>query len=105
MFALVLILLHYLIIRIDNEEALGAVNLRLAPWHMTVGRLSLVLFALLITISLWRKPLRIRYDEWRLLHISLALAAFLLALGHIEGVGYYINAPAKRWLWSSYTLF
>jgi predicted ferric reductase len=29
----------------------------------------------------------------------------LLALGHIEGVGYYIDAPAKRWLWSGYTLF
>jgi len=72
---------------------------------MTVGRVSLLLFTLLIITSLLRKKLRIHYDEWRMLHIALAVTAFLLALGHIEGVGYYIDAPAKRWLWSGYTLF
>ncbi len=72
---------------------------------MTAGRAAMLLFALLIITSLWRKPLRIHYDEWRMLHIGLAVGAFLLALGHIEGVGYYIDAPAKRWLWTGYTLF
>ncbi|MCF6282651.1 MAG: ferric reductase-like transmembrane domain-containing protein [Candidatus Polarisedimenticolaceae bacterium] len=100
-----LIFLHFLIIRIDNVEALGVINPLQASWYMTAGRASLMLFALLIITSLWRKPLRIHYDEWRMLHIGLAVAAFLLALGHIEGVGYYIDAPAKRWLWSGYTLF
>ena len=99
------IFLHFLIIRIDNVDALGAINPLQAPWYMTAGRVALLLFALLIITSLWRKPLRIHYDEWRMLHIGLAVAAFLLALGHIEGVGYYIDAPAKRWLWSGYTLF
>jgi predicted ferric reductase len=103
--AFVLISLHFLIIRIDNVEALGAINPLQAPWHMTSGRASLVLLALIIITSLWRKPLRIHYEEWRLLHIGLAVAVFLLALGHIEGVGYYIDAPAKRWLWTGYTLF
>ena len=103
--AFVLIFLHYLIIRINNVEALGAINPLQAPGYMTAGRVSLMLFALLIITSLWRKPLRIHYDEWRMLHIGLAVAAFLLALGHIEGVGYYIDAPAKRWLWTGYTLF
>ena len=103
--AIVLIFLHFIIIRIDNVDALGAINPLQAPWYMTAGRTALVLFALLIITSLWRKPLRIHYDEWRMLHIGLAVAAFLLALGHIEGVGYYIDAPAKRWLWTGYTLF
>ena len=58
--AFVLIFLHYLIIRINNPEALGAINLRQAPWHMTAGRVSMILFALIIITSLWRKPLRIR---------------------------------------------
>jgi len=103
--AFTLIFLHFLIIRIDNAEALGAANPVQAPWHMTAGRASLVLFALLIITSLWRKALRIHYDEWRMLHLGLAVAAFSLALGHIEGVGYYIDAPAKRLLWTGYTLF
>ena len=103
--AFALIFLHFLIIRFDNVDALGAINPLHAPWYMTVGRLSLLLFALLIITSLWRKKLNIHYDEWRMLHIALAVTAFLLALAHIEGVGYYIDAPAKRWLWTGYTLF
>ena len=103
--AFALIFLHFLIIRLDNVDALGAINPLHAPWYMTTGRIALLLFAILIITSLWRKKLRIHYDEWRMLHIALAVAAFLLALGHIEGVGYYIDAPAKRWLWSGYTLF
>lgn len=101
----ILIFLHFLILRINNMEALEPINPLQAPWYMTVGRMALVLIALLIITSLWRKPLRIHYDEWRMLHIGMAVGAFLLALGHIEGVGYYINAPAKRWLWIGYTLF
>jgi len=51
--------------------------------------------------SLWRKPLRIGYDRWRVLHVLLTATAFLLAVAHIEGVGYY----AQGWLWTGYTLF
>jgi len=101
----VLIILHFLIIRISNVDALGVINPLHAPWYMTAGRASLMLFALIIITSLWRKQLHIHYDEWRMLHIGLAIGIFLLALGHIEGAGYYIDAPAKRWLWSGYTLF
>lgn len=103
--AFAFIFLHFVIIRIDNVDALGAINPLQAPWYMTVGRLALVLLALLIATSLWRKPLRIPYEGWRLLHIALAVTAFLLAIGHIAGVGYYIEAPVKRWLWTGYTLF
>ena len=103
--AITLMFLHYLIIRIYYAEVLGTINPVDAPWYMTVGRISLLLFATIIITSLWRKRLRIHYDEWRLLHIGLAVLAFLLALGHIEGVGYYIDAPAKRGLWTGYILF
>ena len=103
--AFALIFLHFFIIRIDNAEALGPMNPLQAPWYMSAGRLSVLLFAVLIITSLWRKPLHIHYDEWRILHIVLAVSAFLLALGHIDGVGYYVDAPVKRWLWSSYSLF
>jgi len=100
-----LIFLHYLIIRINSADALGTLNPLHAPAYMTAGRVSFVLFAMLIISSLWRKQLHIHYDEWRLLHIVMAMTGFILALGHIEGVGYYIDAPAKRWLWTGYTLF
>ena len=96
--------LHLIILKINHPEALGTINPLQAPLYMTAGRLALLFFSLMIISSLWRKQLHIHYDEWRLLHISLAVSAFLLALGHIEGVGYYTGAPAKFWLWSGYTL-
>lgn len=103
--AITLIFIHYLIIRINYADALGALNPLVAPWYLTAGRVAMLLFMILIATSLWRKPLRIHYDQWRLLHIGLALTGFLLALGHIEGVGYYINAPLKHGLWTGYILF
>ena len=103
--AVAFLFLHFLIIRIGNADALGEINPLHAPWYMTAGRISLLLFSLLIITSLWRKPLRIHYDEWRMLHIAMAMTGFVLALVHIEGVGYYIDAPSKRWLWTAYTLF
>ena len=99
-----LIVTHFLIIWINNPDALGASNPMLAPWYMTVGRAALALFAVIIATSLWRKQLRIEYDHWRLWHTLMATVAFLLAIAHIEGVGYYINAPIKRVLWSTFTL-
>ncbi len=103
--AISLVFLHYLIIRINNADVLGSLNPLQAPWYMTAGRLAFVLFLMLVISSLWRKQLRIHYDEWRLLHIGMAMTGFLLALGHIEGVGYYIDAPAKHRLWAGYTFF
>ncbi|MDX2475849.1 MAG: hypothetical protein QNL05_00620 [Gammaproteobacteria bacterium] len=97
--------MHYIIIRINNVDVLGIINPLRAPGYITAGRASLVLFTMLVITSLWRKRLHIHYDEWRILHIGMAMAGFLLALGHIEGVGYYIDAPVKRWLWTGYTLF
>jgi predicted ferric reductase len=99
-----LVLLHFLILRINHVETLGAIDPRVAPWYMTVGRGALLLFALIVVTSLWRKPLRIEYERWRLWHALLATIAFLAAVAHIEGVGYYTSAPWKRALWSIYTL-
>jgi predicted ferric reductase len=100
-----LIVTHFLIIWIDNPAALGASNPMVAPWYMTAGRTALILFVVVITTSLWRKQMRLEYDHWRLWHALLATSAFLLAMAHIEGVGYYINAPVKRVLWTTFTLF
>lgn len=102
--AFCLLLAHLLIIRIDNPQALGPLNPLEAPWYMSAGRAALLLFGVVIVTSLWRKPLRIEYDRWRLWHALLATIAFLAAMGHIAGVGYYTAAPWKRALWTTYTL-
>lgn len=105
MLALGFLVAHYLIIRLNDPAALGELNPFVAPWYMTAGRLALLMFVLMIVTSLWRKLLHIHYDEWRMLHIVLAVMGFLLALIHIQGIGYYVNAPAKQVLWTAYILF
>ncbi|MCK4875741.1 MAG: ferric reductase-like transmembrane domain-containing protein [Sulfurimonas sp.] len=99
------VFLHYFIIRINYAGVLGVINPLEAPWYMTTGRVSLALLVLLIISSLFRKQLHIKYENWRIFHIIMAISAFLLALSHIEGVGYYIASLEKRWLWTLYTLF
>jgi len=103
--ALGLLLAHYLIVRVDTPQALGALNPLAAPGYMSAGRIALALFAIVVVTSLWRKPLRIDYERWRVWHALLATAAVAAAVAHIEGVGYYTAAPWKRWLWVAYTLF
>lgn len=103
--AFVFIFLHFLIIRIDNVEALGAINPFEAPWYMTAGRISLLLLMILIISSLFRKQLKTEYEVWRILHIVMAIATYVFALIHIVGVGYYIASPEKLWLWTVYTMF
>jgi predicted ferric reductase len=102
--AFVLLLTHYLILRIRYGATLGTVNPLTAPWHMSAGRCGLVIFALLLVTSLWRKALRLEYDRWRMTHGLMAMAAGVLAIAHIIGVGYYTRAPWKGVVWIGYSV-
>jgi len=70
-----------------------------APWHMVAGNVALVAVILLVVTSVWRKTLRLEYDAWRFLHAVFAILAVAMAMVHIVGVNYYIDAPWKRELW------
>lgn len=74
------------------------------PAHTVAALLSFALLLALVVSSLWRKPLRIRYEHWRLAHGALAIGALALAAMHIEWSGYYIGPPWKRALWTVITL-
>jgi len=77
---------------------------RTAPWYMTTGVAAFLLYLVIIATSIWRKQIRLEYDLWRITHAIMATAAFALALLHIEGVGYFINDPIQRALWTGLTL-
>ncbi len=98
-----LVLAHYVILRVRYGEALGALNPFIAPWPLTAGRISLLLFVVIIVTSLWRKPLGLDYDRWRIWHGVLSTAAVALAIAHIVGVGHYTAASWKRVTWTAYS--
>lgn len=104
-FALMVVALHYIIIRIDNSAALGSANPLNAPAHMSAGRVAIVLFALLVASSLARRQLGIDYERWRWTHALGATVAFALALWHVLGTGYYVGTPWKQVIWTGYGLF
>jgi len=81
-FALAIAGAHYLILRVDSPVVLGTANPFDAPAHMTAGRAAITLFVLLA-----------------------ATAAFVLALWHVMGTGYYVDTPWKEALWTGYGLF
>lgn len=99
-----LILAHCVILRVLYPDALGPVNPRDASMHMTAGRAALALFVLIVATSLWRKQFGIEYDRWRWGHALMAVAAVVLAVTHIEGVGYYTNAGWKQVVWGAYSM-
>ena len=47
-----------------------------------LGATALWLTALLVTVSLWRRRLRLRYEWWQATHSLLAVLAVLTSLGH-----------------------
>lgn len=104
-FALAIAVLHYLIIRFDNPAVLGTANPLAAPAHMSAGRAALLLFVLLVVSSLVRRRFQIDYELWRWTHALVATVAFVLALWHVVGTGYYIDTDWKRVLWTGYGLF
>ena len=105
MFALALVLGHFVILWLRYDDILGSIDPRHAPWELTVARIALVLFTLAVVTSHWRKQLRLDYDLWRRSHVVLATLGLAAAVAHVVGVGYYTQAPYKKALWLAMTLF
>ena len=104
-FAFALLLSHPAVLILENQNLVRYLNPVKAPWNMTAGSLSLLLFAVIISSSLWRKQLKLEYDWWRIAHGTLATAAVILALVHIITVGKYTGPHWKKLLWSLFIFF
>ncbi|MCK6461966.1 MAG: ferredoxin reductase family protein [Planctomycetes bacterium] len=93
---------HWAILRIRSPETLVPVDPLRAPFHLTAGRLSLLLLAAILATSLWRRKFRLEYERWRLFHLLMSVLALVLALVHIEGAAYHLTTPLKRIIWTAY---
>ncbi len=97
--ALVFILAHPILLFIQNTpKYLPLLNVFTAPWRARFAVSAVVLLLGLVLLSVLRRRLRLSYEAWQLTHGILALAIVILALAHIEGVGYYVAGPVQRTL-------
>jgi predicted ferric reductase len=97
--ALLLVIAHTALLVFENPYFLEAFHPVEAPGHLFAGVVSAAAMILLVASSLWRKQLHLHYDAWRIIHLVLAVGGVVLALVHVEGVGYYLASPSKRALW------
>lgn len=102
--AFLFILAHPVILVAEEITLLSVLHPRYIPWHLGSGVVSFLLLTLLLATSLWRKPLGIHYDPWRMGHMVLAVAALVLAVAHIAGTGHFSEVPWKRLLWLAIAL-
>lgn len=99
-YALLVVLLgHPVLLLIDNPALLSGLIPWSASWAMLSGMLALLLILLLVATSVWRKQFRIPYNNWRQIHLLLAMLVVVLAFTHMWTIGYYSAAPIVNSLW------
>jgi predicted ferric reductase len=95
--ALTFILAHPILLFIQNgSKYLPLLNIFTAPWRARFAVSAVILLLCLIGLSVARKRLRLSYEAWQWTHGILAVSVVILALAHIEGVGYYTSGELKR---------
>jgi len=98
---LLFIVAHPLILIVSEPVVLEMLKPGILNRYMAAGVVSIIMIIFIMISSLWRKQLRIHYDNWRYVHAFLSVSAFILALIHIEEVGNYIATQEKRIAWGA----
>jgi predicted ferric reductase len=98
--ALAMILAHPTLLVFTDTPMGRLLNPVTAPWRARFAVAATLCLIALIATSVWRKRLGIRYEVWQVLHGVLSIAVVVLALAHIQLVGYYVNEPWKQAVWT-----
>lgn len=102
--ALALVLVHVAALLVNNPHALTALTRDHWFGCMGAGVGALVIFAVIVATSVWRRTFRIAYHPWRLAHALLAVGGYLGMIIHVAGSGYYLHEPWRRALWIAFVL-
>ena len=99
-----LILLHPIILFINQPETLQLLNFFEAPWRVRAAVIATLSLIALVITSIWRKKLNIPYEPWRIAHGLLAVSALGFGIAHALGVSRYLSLFWKAMLWSAIAL-
>ena len=97
--ALALILLHPLIIVLDNPSRLKLLDPLGGNWASRFGLVSVAALLAIAVTSVYRERLGLDYERWRLSHLFLGVTAIVFAQLHVSLAGLYTNVPWKHAVW------
>ena len=97
--AFAFILVHPVLIVIDYPPRLALLNPFGGNWASRLGLLSIAALAAIIITSVYRQRLRLGYERWRVVHITMAILALVGAQAHVSMAGLYVNTAWKHALW------
>ncbi|MBG0786792.1 MAG: ferric reductase-like transmembrane domain-containing protein [Anaerolineaceae bacterium] len=98
-FTFIVLLVHPILLFINNPGTLQLLNLVTAPWRARAAVLSILAMLILVVTSVWRVVMKIKYDVWRWIHDGLAYLAIGLGLYHMFKVNYYMSLTYQKVLW------
>jgi predicted ferric reductase len=99
-----LVLAHPAVLIISNPTYLEYFDPRINLLRAVALSFVTVALILLIVTSIWREPVGLQYEWWRLLHGLLALAVVFIGLVHALQVSHYLNSFWKQGLWTGILL-
>ena len=98
--SITLILIHpIMLFAADPDRYLPLLRIWEAPLRAVLAWLGLLGLITIAATSIWRVKLGLSYETWRILHGILAVAVLALALGHVLGVGHYLEQFWQRGMW------
>jgi predicted ferric reductase len=99
-----MVLAHPLIMILSDVTYLKFLDPRVNFWRaLALGFVTVALVAVLVT-SLWREPVGLTYEWWRLIHGFLALAIVFMGMVHGLQVGHYLDSLPRQALWTGLSL-
>lgn len=102
MTAFLMVLLHPVLLVLGGYPWRIVLPVPGVPWSVVLGTVALLLVALLIGLSIWRRRFKIRYELWQATHGLLTMTIIFVAAFHILGVGRYAQMTPMRILWAFY---
>ncbi|MDQ3310194.1 MAG: ferric reductase-like transmembrane domain-containing protein [Gemmatimonadota bacterium] len=99
MVAVAAILLHPIIIVLENPSRLKLLNPLGGNHASRAAWVSLAALLAIVVSSVFRERLKLNYEWWRLSHLALGIVAIVFAQLHVSLAGLYTNTVWKQAIW------
>jgi len=94
--AMSVILLHPIIIMINNPSRLKMLNPLEGNWASRFAIITVVLFLVLAATSRFREKIKLKYEYWRMSHLVLSVLVIVFSQLHVSLAGLYTNTFWKQ---------